>query len=380
MALTPPALPTPLQISRFGTLTSLGATEAGFAALIEGRSGFGPGPDWVPREQPVACVRSPVGDGARTVALALAALGGLDVDPRGLAVIVATTTSDMLAGELAIEAWVKGGKPARPVDYMWSHLAHWPAVAVADHLGATGPALVVSTACTSGTVAIGVAADLVRAGRCERALVVGADALCRTTIHGFRSLSAYSTTRCRPMDKARDGMAIGEAAAWLLLEPRTASPTPGGARFSLIGVATATDAYHLTAPEPRGSGVLRAIAGATRGLDPAHIDHVNAHATGTEANDAAEAAALSRAAPRAAISATKGASGHTLGAAGVLEAVWLLQAMEAGVIPPVVGLEDPVDGVDVAGVVRSREQTVGVSVNLAFGGHNAAVAFRKEAR
>jgi 3-oxoacyl-[acyl-carrier-protein] synthase II len=105
---------------------------------------------------------------------------------------------------------------------------------------------------------------------------------------------------------------------------------------------------------------------------------VNAHATGTEANDAAEAAALALAAPAAAISATKGASGHTLGAAGVVEAVWLLQSMDAGVIPPVAGLSDPVDGVDVSAVSRQRRQRVGVSVNLAFGGHNAAVAFRRE--
>jgi 3-oxoacyl-(acyl-carrier-protein) synthase len=376
------ALTTPLQISRFGALTSLGDTEGGFSALIAGRDGFGPGPEWVPREQPVACVRAPLEGGSRTVALAFAALAELDVDPRGLAVIFATTTSDMLGGEAAIEAWVRGEQPARPVDYMWSHLAHWPAVAVARRLGATGPALVVSTACTSGTVAIGVGADLVRAGRGRRALVIGADALCRTTVSGFRSLSAYSTTRCRPMDKARDGMAIGEAAAWLLLEPRTASPAGGGARFSLIGVQTASDAYHLTAPDPEGSGVLRAIAGALAGapgLGPADIDHVNAHATGTDANDAAEAAAIFRAAPRAAISATKGASGHTLGAAGLVEAVWLLQSMDAGVIPPVAGLQDPVEGVDVSAIVRSRVQTVGVSINLAFGGHNAAVAFRREA-
>lgn len=377
------ALTTPLQVSRYGALTSLGTTDDGFSALLAGRSGFGPGPGWVPADQPVACVSTPLPAGPRTVALALAALSDLDIDPRGLAVIFATTTSDMLAGETAIESWVTGAEPARPVDFMWSHLAHWPAVALAHHLGATGPALVVSTACTSGTVAIGVAADLVRAGRCRRALVVGADALCRTTLHGFRSLSAYTTTRCRPLDKARDGMAIGEAAAWLLLEPRTAAPAAGGALFSLIGVQTSSDAYHLTAPDPTGSGLLRAIAGAiggaTGGWSAGDIDHVNAHATGTVANDAAEAAAISRAAPRACVSATKGASGHTLGAAGLLEAVWLLQCMQAGVIPPVVGLQNAVEGVNVSDTARTREQTIGVSINLAFGGHNAAVAFRKEA-
>ena len=369
---------TPIQITRFGALTALGSTDPGFEALIAGRDGFGPGPDWVPADQPVACVTAPLGPDHRTFALAFAALEGLDVDPRGLAVVFATTTSAMLSGEAAIESWVRGEQPARPVDYLWSHLAHWPAVAVAQRLGATGPALVVSTACTRGTVAMGVGADLVRSGRAARALVVGADGLCRTTTFGFRSLSAYSSTRCRPMDTARDGMAIGEGAAWLLLEPRTAPRSAGGPRFTLLGVETSSDAWHLTAPDPEGSGVVRAIRGALGGLDPSVIDHVNAHATGTEANDAAEAAAIVRAAPRAAVSATKGASGHTLGAAGLVEAVWLLQSMEAGVIPPVAGLVNAVAGVDVSPFVREREQTIGVSINLAFGGHNAAVAFVKE--
>jgi 3-oxoacyl-(acyl-carrier-protein) synthase len=363
----------PLQVSRFGALTALGSTESGFSALLEGRHGFGPGPAWLDPAVPVACVRGGSGVTNRTFELLFRVLDGLDVDPRGLAVVCATTTSAMLDGEVAVESWVKGLTPARPIDFLWSHLAHWPALAVAEKLGATGPALVVSTACTSGTVAIGVGADLVRSGRAQRALILGVDGLCRTTIHGFHSLSAYSSQRCRPMDKGRDGMAIGEGAAWLLLEPATA-----GARFTLLGVETSSDGYHLTAPDPGGAGLRRAIAGALGGVSPLDIDHVNAHATGTEANDAAEAAALALAAPAAAISATKGASGHTLGAAGVVEAVWLLQSMDAGVIPPVAGLSDPVDGVDVSAVSRQRRQRVGVSVNLAFGGHNAAVAFRRE--
>ncbi len=363
----------PLQVSHYGALTALGDTEAGFAALLAGQDGFGRAPEWAEVPAITALVRAPLESDHRTFSLAHRVLDGLDVDPRGLAVIVATTTSAMLAGEVAIAAWVGGDVPARPMDYLWAHLAHRPAESIAARFGATGPVLAVSTACTSGTVAIGVAADLLRAGRCQRALVVGTDALCRTTFFGFRSLGATTSTRCRPMDKGRDGMTIGEAAAFLVIEPWQA-----GARFELLGVATASDAGHLTAPDPDGRGLIRAIAASLAGRDPATIDHVNAHATGTEANDAAEARALSQAAPNAAISATKGATGHTLGAAGVLEAVLLLQSMDTGVVPPVVGLTDPIEGVDVAPVVRERAQTIGVSVNLAFGGHNAAVAFRRE--
>lgn len=348
----------------FGALSSLGDTEAGFAALCAGRDGFGPGPAWT--DLPVAPVTANLPPGHRSFALADAILPPLD--GRGLGIVFATTTSAILAGEVAITEVLDGGPATHPEDFLWSHLAHQPATQLAARLGATGPALVVSTACTSGTTAFGVAADWLRAGRARRVLVVGADALTRTTVFGFRSLGAYTSSRPRPFDRGRDGMALGEAAAFVLLEE--------GEGIELVGAATACDAQHLTAPDPEGDGVARAIAAALGGLPAAAVDHVNAHATATETNDPAEAAGLRRACPEAAISATKGATGHTLGAAGVLEAVFLLQSMLAGVIPPVLGLADPLE-VDVAPVLRRRAQRVGISVNLAFGGHAAAVAFRR---
>lgn len=355
-----------ISVLRHGALSALGDTETGFRRLLAGESGFGPGPDWAPG--PVAPVTVPVGPGPRTFALGEAVLPP-DLDPDGLALVYATTTSAMSDGELAMTDVIEGRVPARPIDVLWSHLAHQPAEQLALRLGATGPALTISTACTSGTTAIGVALDLLRTRRCRHALVVGADALCRTTLYGFRSLGAYTSGRPRPFDRARDGMAIGEAAAWLLL-------APGDGPFEVLGAATTTDGQHLTAPDPTGGGLVRAIRGALGGMDAADVDQVNAHATATPTNDAPEALALRSACPNAAVAATKGATGHTLGAAGVLEAVLLLQSMEAGMVPPVLGLTDPLD-VDVAPVARARPSRVGVSVNLAFGGHNAAVAFRR---
>ncbi|HNH49074.1 MAG TPA: beta-ketoacyl synthase chain length factor, partial [Myxococcota bacterium] len=159
-------------------------------------------------------------------------------------------------------------------------------------------------------------------------------------------------------------------AAWLLLERR---PGP----FRLVGVGVRTDGIHLTAPDEQGGGVRRAIRAALGELPGEAVDHVNAHATGTEANDGAEARGIFAACPKALVSATKGATGHTLGAAGVVEAVLLLQSMERGLVPGLRGLQAPLPDLDLSAQSRLHPQELGVSVNLAFGGHNAAVAFAR---
>jgi 3-oxoacyl-(acyl-carrier-protein) synthase len=371
----------PIHLASFGCLTALGDLPSSFASLCAGESAVrigGARPDWAPEDMPIAMVPMDVSAYSRhrTFGLAIAALddairAGMSIDPDGLAIVFANTTSGMLLGETAIAQHLAGDSPEVPEDYLWNHLAHRPAEVVGDWLGATGPRVVVSTACTSGTVAFGVAADLLRAGRCKRALVVGSDALCRTTLFGFRALGAYTRTSCRPFDVERDGMAIGEASAFAMLEP-------GPGDLELIGCATRTDAFHLTAPEPTGKGLVRAVlaAIAPEGIDRGAIDHVNAHATGTPTNDGVEALSIAEAAPNAPVSAVKGAFGHTLGAAGVVEAVILAESMRRGIVPPAVRCAQAIPGVAVHDQPRVVPQRVGVSVNLAFGGHNAALALR----
>lgn len=373
-------MPVPVHLAATGCLTAQGDLSGTMAALSGGagaEAAFGPGPDWAPDDLPVAMVREDVSrlHRHRTFGLAFAVLerareSGVAFDPDGLAIVFATTTSAMLLGEVAIDQYVRGLSPDVPEDVLYSHLAHQPALAVKNALGATGPWLTVSTACTSGTVAFGIGMDLIRAGRCRRALIIGADALCRTTVYGFRSLGACTKTRCRPFDVERDGMAIGEGAAFALLEP-------GEGEIEIVGCATRTDAHHLTAPDPEAGGLLRAVLAAIGGRDRAEIDHVNAHATGTPTNDEAEARGILRAAPGAWVSATKGATGHTLGAAGVVEAVILAESMRRGVVPATPGCERPVEGIAVAPTSRERSQRLGVSINLAFGGHNAALALQR---
>ena len=367
-----------LQLGGWGTLTALGTTQAGFERLCAGGTGLKETPaglGWLEDADGAALLGplAPVADPVplpRGVGLALAALAGVEFDGRGLAVVVATTAGAMVEGELVVQEYVRGEPLSAPRAFFWDARLHGVAEAIAAQVGATGPVLAVSTACTSGTVAIGVGADLVRAGRATRALVVGVDALCRTTLFGFRSLGVYDGERCRPFSARRHGMNIGEGAGWVLVEPWQRGV------IELLGVGVATDAHHLTAPDPGGRGLRGAIQAALGAVVAARVDHVNAHATGTLHNDVAEAALLAALCPGALVSATKAATGHTLGAAGVIEAVFLAQSMSAGVVPPVAGLVEPLDGTKVADEVRPHPQRVGLSLNLAFGGHNAALALR----
>ncbi len=373
-----------LQLSRWGSLTALGDTQTGFARLCAGESGLvaaiDAGIPWlaaaegVERIGPVAGVRAAV-VAPRGVGLAEAGLGSASFDPEGLAVIVATTAGAMVEGEPVVGEYVRGEPLSAPRAFFWDARLHNVAEALAARIGATGPAFAISTACTSGTVAVGVAADLVRAGRAQRALVVGSDALCRSTLFGFRSLGIYASGMCRPFDEGRQGMNIGEGAAWVLVE--RLEDGGGGDTVELLGVGVATDAHHLTAPDPAGKGLARAILAALGAVDARAVDHVNAHGTGTVPNDAAEAAVLPGLLPNALVSATKGATGHTLGAAGVVELVFLIQSLRADMVPPVVGLTHAIQGVNVSTEARRRVQHIGVSTNLAFGGHNAAVAIRR---
>lgn len=365
---------TPLQLSGWGTLTVLGGTASGFHRLCAGEGGLASaaGPPWLDAAAGLALL-GPLGFVPGTAAGLLAELtAGLDLDPVGLAVVLATTGGASPDGEVTVGAYVRGEPLSAPRALWWDNLPHHLVEAVGRGRGVTGPCLVVSTACTSGTVAVGVAADLVRAGVARRVLVLGVDVLCRSSLFGFRSLGVASRDACRPFDTFRSGMCVGSGAAYVVVEP-----SGPGARFELLGVGVAQDAAHLTAPDPRGAGLGRAIVAALAGVDPRAVDHVNAHGTATLANDATEALVLPDLLPNAAVSATKGATGHTLGAAGLIELVFLLQSMEAGVVPPVVGLREAIAGVDVSARLRERAQSVGVSVNLAFGGHNAAVAVRR---
>jgi 3-oxoacyl-[acyl-carrier-protein] synthase II len=254
---------------------------------------------------------------------------------------------------------------------------------VGDALGALGPRITISTACSSSTNALGLGADLLEAGAADLVLAGGTDTLTPDIFAGFYALGLLSLEKCAPFS-APTGTTLGEGAGFLVLERASAARRRGAPSFGrLLGYGLSADAYHATAPDPSGGGVARAIRGALQkaGLDPAAIDYVNAHGTGTQANDPAEWRALEVVfgahAARLPVSSTKSFLGHAQGAAGVLETIATLLAMRRGALPPTLHFKNPRPRSPADPVAQDRPRPAdvryAVCTNSAFGGANAAV-------
>jgi len=252
-----------------------------------------------------------------------------------IGVFLGTSTSGILQTELAYRRR-DPASGALPADFDYAHTHNTYAVTgfVRARLALGGPAWTVSTACSSSAKVFGTAARLIDAGLIDAAVIGGVDSLCLTTLYGFNSLELLAREPCRPWDIARSGLSIGEGAAFALLEPLPRHPAQDA--VALLGVGESSDAHHMSAPHPEGLGARRAIeaALAAAGLRPADIDYVNLHGTATPSNDAAEDRAVVEVFGSATpCSSTKGATGHTLGAAGAVEAVIAALALRHGFIP-----------------------------------------------
>jgi 3-oxoacyl-[acyl-carrier-protein] synthase-1 len=296
-----------------------------------------------------------------------------------VALILGTTTTGILSTELAYRALdpATGALPAG-FDYEATHNAYGPARYLRERLGIAGPSVVISTACSSSAKVFATAARWIAAGLVDAAVVGGVDSLCLTTLHGFHSLQLTASGPCRPFDVARDGISIGEAAAFVLLEP----PLPGepGDNAQLLGCGESGDAHHMSAPHPEGLGAQIAMraALADAGLEPRQIDYLNLHGTGTPSNDLAESLAVQAVFPDGvACNSTKGATGHTLGAAGALEAVICLLAIEHGLMPGGVHLQtlDPRLPLDYRPLPVAARVRIAMSNSFGFGGSNCSLIF-----
>jgi nodulation protein E len=251
--------------------------------------------------------------------------------------------------------------------------------------GVTGPVFNLSTACASGTHAIGMAFHMVRSGLVDAAITGGHEApLTFGFLRAWDSMRVVSPTRCRPFARDRDGMTLGEGAAMLCLEEREAALARGAEILGEIaGFGMSSDASHITQPDPAGAARAMTAALHDAGIAPAEIGYVNAHGTGTLANDAVEAEALRRVFSErgVAVSATKSITGHSIGATGAIEALATLLALRQRSIPPTSGLENPDEalGLDlVMNQPRPLEHDYALSNSLAFGGLNAVLCLRSQ--
>ena len=289
-----------------------------------------------------------------------------------IGVFLGTSTGGILETEIAYRHRdpATGALPAA-LDYRRSQNSFSVVEFVRSYFDLTGPAAAVCTACSSGAKVFGNARRMIDAGLIDAAVVGGVDSLCLTTLYGFHSLEVLSATACRPFDPERNGISIGEGAAFVLL-------ARGDAGVALLGVGESSDAHHMSAPHPQGLGAKMAMQAALQDarLAPDAIDYINLHGTATPANDAAESLAVSAVFGRAvACSSTKGATGHALGAAGAIEAVISAVALERGLIPGSAGTRT-IDAQLLPGY-RLRPEAAPLrhvlSNSFGFGGSNCAL-------
>ncbi|WP_415036836.1 beta-ketoacyl-[acyl-carrier-protein] synthase family protein [Azonexus sp.] len=388
----------PCQITASTLTTCLGrGRDANWQALRHGRSGLAPCrfetvrlPTWVGEVAGVDDIRLSAALASYDCRNNRLTQMGLESDgfaaavcaarerygPARVGVFLGTSTAGILQTELAYRRR-DPQNGALPDDFIYrdTHNSFSLAAFTRDYFALSGPAFAISTACSSSAKVFAAAARQLAVGSIDAAVVGGVDSLCLTTLHGFASLQLTSEQPCRPYDAGRNGISIGEAAAFALLE------RPGGAEgVRLIGVGESSDAYHMSAPHPEGRGARQAMQTAlsTAGLSPQAIDYINLHGTATPANDAAEGCALAAVfGPQTPCSSTKGATGHTLGAAGAVEAVFCALALESGFLPGSPGTQKLDPGIPLNYLLcgqNAAPRTV-LSNSFGFGGSNCSLIF-----
>jgi 3-oxoacyl-[acyl-carrier-protein] synthase-1 len=383
-------------IAAYSTLHAAGADNlASWQAISTGRTGLKPNalpwcnlPTWVGEVSAVNDLRLPAELetwDCRTHRLAWLALQSADlqqatarlVERYGasrIGVILGTSTAGIRSTEIAYGHWHAHGQWPAQFDYRRTHSLDALCRFSADVLGLRGPMLTISTACSSSAKVFVMAQRWIACGLIDAALVGGVDSLCLSTLHGFNALQLLSGEICRPFDGARSGISIGEAAGYVLLDREPAA-------INLVGGGESSDAWHMSTPHPQGLGAQAAMRQALQAalLEPADIGYLNAHGTATLANDRAEAAATravfgTDAVP---ISSTKGVTGHTLGAAGVTEAIVVIQTLEQQTLPPSTNVRvvEPSLGLDVIQEPRAVGLRHAMSNSFGFGGTNCSLVF-----
>ncbi len=300
-----------------------------------------------------------------------------------IAVAVGGTTGGMLEAEEVLRRRRSGELARMPVRGLVAMPVASTADVLAEVFGCGGARHTTVTACSSSANSLGLAADLIQDGRADAALAGGTDAHCKMTYAGFNALAALAPDVCRPFDRRRAGLSLGEGAAMFVHEEEARARRRGAAILAEFGgYGMSADAHHMTAPDPQGRGAVLAMRRALREARIAAdaVAYVNAHGTGTPQNDPIETRAIKEVfgehARRLAVSSTKSQTGHCLGAAGAIEALATVLALHHGFLPPTIHLEEPDPESDldyVPGAARDERVRVAVSNSSGFGGNNTSV-------
>jgi len=303
--------------------------------------------------------------------------------PQVWALVLGGGTAGLFEAEGFVARRLRGGPRVRGLSELIEVPQDAPSDRVAEAFGLTGPRITVTTACSSSTIAVGIAAELVTDGEVPVALTGGADALCRLTYAGFNSLRAVDTEPARPFDRRRKGLSLGEGAALLVIEEAEHARRRGARPYArVLGYGVTNDAFHRTQPEPSGTAWERTIraALADAAVSEGDVGYINGHGTATEQNDPAECAAYRRVfrdrLAELPVSSIKGALGHCLCAAGGIEAAVAALAIARGTLPPTAGFgeADPACPVDpIPGTGRSASVRVALSSSFAFGGNSGVL-------
>lgn len=296
-----------------------------------------------------------------------------------IGVFVGTSTSGIRQTELA---YAKRGQLDVPLPNDFYYRQTHNIFSVTDftrrYLALEGVATTHAAACASSAKVFVSAARHIQAGFCDAAVIGGVDSLCLTTLYGFHSLELISAAPCRPWDAQRDGINIGEAAGFALLEK---SPAAEDSDVFLLGYGESSDAYHMSTPHPKGEGAALAIQKALRNVDVSQVDYINLHGTATRSNDSSEdQAIISVFGTNTPCSSTKGWTGHTLGAAGITEALFSVMGIQEGFMPATLNLATPDPKLSAHVLQASVTQPISkvLSNSFGFGGNNCSLLLGKE--
>src|SRR5213083_2929759 len=297
--------------------------------------------------------------------------------------VIGTTSGGMSYGEHYYRSLRQAGDLRRAPTWIANYPAQKPVIDAQETFGISAPCQVIANACASGTNAIGHAFECVRSGRYQRVLAGGYDAISELVFTGFDSLQASTPEKCRPFDRHRPGVVRGVGAAMLALENLDSAQRRGAPVLAeIIGYGISTDNFHITQPDPSGIGPRQAMERAVQSAHVAEneIDYINAHGTATLFNDAAEGKAINRLFNGVPVSSTKSMMGHSLGAAGAVEAIVCLLALQHQFLPPNINFRAPDDDIEldvVANEARPAALRTALSNSFGFGGTNASIVMRK---